>query len=228
MVEDGNTLEQLVLLANTPSYIHMQNDLDYFEHKGQLNAEEYQYVTETKKYVIWYNQHLTDYMYANPNEGFTSIKRPLLDLALRHFPKEVAFVEKSITETARGARTEAVTLQLLDLAGITYRRGDINDDMHGGDVVLEHKGKAIRLDIKSSLDAIAKIRGGYDEISSEQITYAISKGRGGHRENDNIVLFPGFTDGVLGDKCRLSDSDALTRAGFIQTQITKAFREMRL
>lgn len=226
--ENPKTVDQLTLLANTPSYLHMQNDLNYYEHKGQLSAEERQFVGQTKQYVIWYNQRLGDYIYANSNEEFVSIKRPLTDIALRYFPQEAAFVEKSISETARGARTEAVTRNLLDIANIKYRPGDINDDMHGGDFVLEHKGKAIRLDIKSSLDAIAKIRGGYDKITQQKITYAISKGHNGHKENDNIVLFPGFTDATLGGKCRLSDSDAISRAAFIQIQIEKAFKEMGL
>jgi hypothetical protein len=221
---------EVSLIANTPYMLHVSADLAHYENERKhrrLDDTEWSYYKETlKPYAVWYNQKLSDYMYEHDDAKFSAITETLSDSAYDHFPHHEAAVESQVKVIARGARTEAVGRQLLDDTPIEHVPGTAEDDLRGGDMIITYKGERIKVDFKSSLDSIAKLRGGYDEITKNKLSYAIT-----HNKNDKhgaIVLFPGFTDQDLGDNCRLPEKIAEQRSMAIAIQLQRACNELGL
>jgi hypothetical protein len=237
--EDG-TLEkkqadQITLLANAPYFLHVQKEVGFYEKKREvshyLSNDEWNYMKGFKPYMVWYNQQLSDYEYTNPDEKMSDLNRALITQSLPSFPRENQMVDKEIKQVTRGARTEAVSRQLLDLTEIEYSPGTIEDDLRGGDFIIIHKGHRIKVDVKSSLSSIAEIRHGYREIEEKSISYAISKNRRDkNSEQHVVVLYPGFEDKDMGDSFRLqfSDKGIQERAKNVDRQLHLAFQELRL
>jgi len=232
---DPNQSTQIRLLASAPRLIHSQKEINFYQSEGKkrnLTTEEKTYCNSFKPYLVWYNQLLSDYDFANPTGKMSEMSKALTEQSLLSFPYDSPLVESSIRKRMRGARTEAVSQQLLSRTSLDYSPGTANDDLQGGDVIVIHKGLRIKVDLKSSLDPIATIRGGYDKIFKDRICYAISKKASNHgnKENYVIVLFPGFTDSDLGDSLglHLPEKDMQSRAENIERQIRLAFRELRL
>lgn len=227
---DPATLEQITLIANTPHFIHAQNTITHLETKKRhtpkhrLPQHEYAEYLRAKKDAVEYNQQLSGYIYDHPEDTMSAIDSSLTDFALSHFPRHEQEIDWQITSTTRGARTEAVTRHLLDLFQVDYRAGTGEEDLRGADIILYYRGHAIKVDLKASLDKVAKVRGGYDELVKQQITYAVvhdyrDKGAG------SIVIFPGFTDGELGDNCHFDGDIAQQKAIFLATQLERAAKE---
>ncbi|MFZ1301932.1 MAG: hypothetical protein WAQ27_05180 [Candidatus Microsaccharimonas sp.] len=226
---------QVQLVANAALFVERQKELSHYEaklrHTRRLPDDEWRYFQDTlMPYVIWYNQRLSDYVYAHPDDKLSAVNRALTTTALNSHPHDAEAVEHSVTDTMRGARKDAVTRQLLDIAGVPYRPGSQEEDRKGGDIIVTYKGHDVKFDIKSSLIAIADERGGYDEIAEKHLMYAINK-RKGEKVSDHVVkLYPGFEDIDLGDSLGINpDSEfARTRSTVVAGQIMRALNELGL
>jgi hypothetical protein len=231
---EGSVLDQVTLIANTPYYLHVQKEMTFYHkemEKRWLNGDEMAYLDGFKPYVVWYNQKISDFMYQHPEGKMSTIKRALIEQSLDAFPRESHMVEREVSHVTHGARTEAATRQLLDRTDLEYDAGTPEDDLKGGDLIMIRNGKRIKVDIKSSLTAIAKLRGGYDQIEAKKITFAISKSKRDKNKLEHvIVLFPGFTDSDFGDSLYLTipEKDIQNRALFIAKQLALAFQELRV
>jgi hypothetical protein len=225
--------QQITLIANAPLYITTQEDLEYYENERKhrrLPDDEWEYLQSLKAYVVWFNQQTSDYAYTHPDEHLTDVNKALIDSALNSHPKNAKMVEQHITNTTRGARTEAVTRQLLDIAGVPYQPGTAEQDRKGGDVIILYKGNEIKVDIKSSLSDIAYERGGYEEIQEKHLMYAINK-RPKDKLSDHVVkLYPGFEDKDIGDSLGIKPGTefAASRSQLIAIQLQKAIQELGL
>ena len=225
--------QQITLVANAPLYTTTQEDLMHYEQElkqRRLTDDEWNYFQSLKGYVVWFNQQTSDYAYAHPDDRLSDVNKALIHSALNSHPRDAKMVEKHITDTTRGARTEAVTRQLLDVAGVPYTPGTAEQDRKGGDVIVHFRGNDIKIDIKSSLSDIAYVRGGYDEIQEKHLMYAINK-RPGEKVADHVVkLYPGFEDKDIGDALGIKpDTDfATSRSQLIAIQLQKAVQELGL
>ncbi|MBC7868707.1 hypothetical protein H7X69_00820 [Candidatus Saccharibacteria bacterium] len=232
---EQSQVDQIKLLANAPRFMHNKEEVTYYDNerrKRRLTDEEWNHYQSFKPYMVWYNQLLSDYAYTNPQAKLSDMNRALVEQSIPSFPGQTEVVERGIKDATRGARTEAVSRQLLDRTPVDYSPGTIEDDLRGGDLIVMHNGHRIKVDIKSSLSDVAAIRGGYDKIYKEHISYAISKKKRDHNVKDQhvVVVFPGFTDLDLGDSfnLRLPEEDIQNRADFLAHQLKFAFRELRL
>lgn len=221
---------QILLLANAPYFIHVQKEMTSFEelrkHRRLDDGEWHHFTKELKPLAVWYNQQLSDYMYVHPESKMSHINQALIEETLEHFPRKETTVEKQLTDTTRGARKEAVTRQLLDLTPVEYTPVTPEDDLRGGDIIIVYKGTRIKVDIKSSLDPIAKQRGGYDQLDKQGVTFALT-----HYKRDKhgaIIIFPGFTEGELGDNCHLDLAIVHQRAMGLAVQLQRACVELGL
>jgi hypothetical protein len=227
---DSKESEEVSLIANTPYMLHVSRDLAHYENERKvrrLDEDEWTYFTQTlKPYAVWYNQKLSDYMFTNDNTKFSTINETLADSAYDSFPHKEGAVEQQVKNITRGARTEAVGRQLLEDTDIQHAPGTPEDDLRGGDIIIIYNNKRIKVDLKSSLESIAKLRGGYDEIAKTNTAYALM-----HNKRDaygSIVLFPGFTDKDLGDNCRLPERIAKQRSQLMANQLQRACIELGL
>ena len=231
---DPGLAQQVTLISNAPLYVNSQKELNYFEHKrkreGRLSDDDWVYFKTLKPYVIWYNQQLSDYAYTHPQDAISDINEALIDTAIPSHPGDERLVEQHLSDTTRGARTEAVTRQLLDVAGVPYSPGSAEEDSSGGDIILHYKGNNVKVDIKSSLSDIAHVRGGYDEINEKHLMYAIHKRPNERKENHVVKLYPGFEDKDIGNALGIkTDTDfAFGRAQMIAIQLQKALQELDL
>ena len=223
--------EQITLIASAPLYIGTQIDLAYYDgerKRRRFPKDEWRHYQSLKDSAIEFNQQTSSYAYGHPDDKLSDVNKALTGSALASYPRHAEMVEKHITDTTRGARTEAVTRQLLDVAGIPYTPGTAEDDRKGGDVIVHYRGNNIKIDIKSSLDDIAYVRGGYDEIKEQNLTYAIHK-RPNEKVSDHVIkLYPGIVDKDIGDALGIKlDSDfATSRSQFIAIQLQKAIHEL--
>lgn len=222
--------QEISLIASTPRMLHVSQEIAQYEgmrKTRRLDDSEWSYLTQTlKPYSVEYNQNLSDYIFKYSDTNFKSLNETLADGAYDSFPHRESAVEQQIKIISRGARTEAVGRHLLEDTPIEYTPGTPEDDLRGGDIIIIYKGKRIKVDFKSSLDSIAKLRGGYDEITEKKLTYALV-----HNKRDqygSIVLFPGFTDNDLGDNCRLPKKMAEERSFSIMIQLQRACHELGL
>jgi hypothetical protein len=222
--------EEISLIANTPYMLQVSKDLAHYENERRvrrLDEDEWAYFTQTlKPYAVWYNQKLSDYMFANSDTKFSHINDTLASSAYDSFPHKEGAVEQQVKNITRGARTEAVSRQLLEDTDIQHAPGTAEDDLRGGDIIIIYNGKRIKVDLKSSLESIAKLRGGYDEINKNHVAYAVVHNK--RDANGSIVLFPGFTDKDLGDNCRLPDRVAEQRSQLMANQLQRACNELGL
>jgi hypothetical protein len=229
-----DVLKQITLISNTPYFLHIQKEMSHFEKEKEsrwLSKDEIEYMRGFKPYMVWYNQQLSDYMYVHSDGKLSDINRALIEESLSNFPRETNMIEREVKQATRGARTESVARQLLDRTPFEHSAGTAEDDLRGGDLIVIRNGKRIKIDIKSSLSTIAKLRGGYHDIEKKHITYAISRDKRDHDASKHvIVLFPGFADSDLGNSLslNLSEKDTQSRADFMTKQLTLAFRELRI
>lgn len=232
---DPNQSTQIRLIASAPRLIHSMEEITFYLNEAKqrnLSTDEKTYQNSFKPFLVWYNQLLSGYDLANPTGKMSEMAKALTEQSLLSFPYDGQGVENNTKMIMRGARTEAASQQLLSRTKLNYSPGTAQDDMRGGDVIILHKGLRIKVDLKSSLEKIAAIRGGYDKIIKEKICYAISKkpGNHGNKEAHVIVLFPGFTDSDFGNSLglQLSETDMQSRADNIEKQIHLALRELQL
>ena len=228
-------IDQIKLLANVSFFLHNQKEVSYYEDKRrerQLTDAERERYHGFKPYLVWYNQLLSDYAYTNPEATLSDMNNALIKQALPSFPNEADIVQHHIEQATRGARTEAASRQLLDRTPLAYSPGTIDDDLHGGDLIVMRGGLRIKVDIKSSASDIANIRGGFDRNETELINYAIFKSARDHHDKTThvIVLFPGFSDADLGDSLglHLPEAEMQKRADFITHELQLAFRELQV
>lgn len=231
----ASEISQLTLIANAPYLGHVQQQLNYYElqrkqSKRLSDTEWTEYKEVLKPYAVWYNQLLSDHIYEHPETTFSELNRALIEQTLNHFPYDENGVERGVKATTRGARKEAVTRQMLDQTPVDYVPGTPEDDLKGGDIIITYKGQRVKVDIKSSLQAIAEIRGGYDEIETQHVMYAISRDTRKGKDNkfNSIIIYPGFTDDDLGDHCYLSPDILLDRAYGFAVQLQRACIEAEL
>lgn len=221
---------QITLLASAPYFVHVQKEMSEYEeqrrHRRLDETDWHHFTKELKPLAVWYNQQLSEYIYAHPESKISDINQALIEETLDHFPRKETTVEKQLSDTTRGARKEAVARQLLDLTPIEYTPGTPEDDLRGGDIVIVYKGTRLKVDIKSSLDPIAKQRGGYDQLEKQGVTFALT-----HYKRDKhgaIIIFPGFTEGELGDDCHLNPTIVHERAMGLAVQLQRACVELGL
>jgi len=230
---DQSIADQIKLLASVPFFLHVKYEISVYEYDKKtrwLPEDEMARLRAFKPYAIWYNQLLSDFMYANPLGKLADLENILIKQALSYFPRQIDTIEHDIEQVTRGARTEAITRSLLDLTAVNYVPGTINDDLRGGDLIIEYNGKRVRLDIKSSLGPIVELRGGLDK-SSDDVSYAIHRiKRDLKKEDATIVLFPGFSDedtnGLF--SLQLPKYTIQKHADFIAKQIHLAFQELHI
>lgn len=231
---DQSTIDQIKLLASVPFFLHvkyMLNNYAYDKKTHWLPETEMQRLRVLKPYVIWYNQLMSDYIYDNPSGKMIDLEGALIKQALSYFPRQIDTIEGDIQQVTRGARTEAIVRSLLDRTPLNYIPGTIDDDLRGGDLIVEYDNKRVRVDIKTSIGPIARLRGGYEEIQSNNISYAIHRIKRDQGEEDaTVVLFPGFTDDDTDGLLSLDLPDSLIQehANFITKQLHLAFQELHI
>ncbi len=231
---DQNVIDQIKLLASVPFFLHvkyMLNNYAYDKKTRWLPETAMQEMRTLKPYVIWYNQLMSDYAYANPQGRMDNLEGALIKQALSYYPRQIDTIEEDIQQVTRGARTEAIVRSLLDRTPLNYIPGTIKDDLRGGDLIVEYDNKRVRVDIKTSIGPIARLRGGYEEIQTNNISYAIHRiKRDQGKEDATIVLYPGFTDedtnGLL--SLDLPDNQIQYHADFITKQLHLAFQELHI
>ncbi|MEP7205227.1 MAG: hypothetical protein ABI716_03485, partial [Candidatus Saccharibacteria bacterium] len=226
-------IDQIKLLANVSYFLHNQKEASYYEDKRRqrpLTEPERERYHGFKPYLVWFNQLVSDYAYTNPDASLSDMNAALLKQAVPSFPNEADIITHHIEQATRGARTEAASRQLLDRTELDYSPGTIDDDLHGGDLIVMRGGHRIKVDIKSSVSDIANIRGGFDRNETEIINYAIFKSNRDHHDRTKhvIVLFPGFSDADLGDSLglHLPEFEMQKRADFITHELELAFGEL--
>jgi len=226
--------QRITIVAEAPKFIAAQDELNYYEElrkSRRLDDGEWKYYRDTlKPTVIEYNRLLSDYAYEHPTDEFSTVESAIFNSAAQSH-SNTANVESQVTNTLRGARTESVTRQLFDFAGIPYKPGTAESDARGGDLIVIFKGNEIKIDIKSSLIALADKRGGYSDFIEKNVMYSISK-RPGEQKKDHVVsLYPGFSDGnleALGDKLGIENGTEFVnqRTLILMIQLTKAANEL--
>jgi hypothetical protein len=223
---------QIRLLANVPGFLHAQKEISNYDqerkHRRLDNTEWNRYKQYVRK-AVKYNQQLSAYALNNPDDSFSDLNQSLFDQALLCFPQDARTIDQSITQATRGARTEAASQKLLDLTGINYTPGTVTDDMRGGDIIIHFNGQRIKVDIKSSLDKIARIRRGYDDIDNKYLFYGILKSPKDRNNSDRVIaIFPGIIDadfeGTLG--LRLDEESMQKRALNLAAQLQRAVIEL--
>ncbi len=231
------TEDEIILLAGAPNFFHLQNRIDDLEKEKRqqsnrrLDKPQWEEYKQLKKELVGYNQLLSDFIYNNPDGTMSDLNQALTEQAITSFPKHAEQLFSTITQETRGARTEAASRRLLDIAHVPYERGTVYEDTRGGDIIIIFNNKRIKVDIKSSLDQIAKINDGYDDTYEHKKAYAISKSPRGRKTADDVIaIFPGFTDRDFGDSLNLQlDSATLQeRSNMLAAQLMRAIRELNV
>lgn len=233
---DSRTLDEVLLLADAPLALYIAQDIVAYDtrrdHGEYLNDEEWADYKARKAYAVSYNQRLSGYMHEHGDIRFSDIVASLSDKGREYTYFSPEDTHDIMTTMARGARTEAVSQQILDKTDIPYRTGTAQEDLAAGDVIFFPDTLYIKGDEKSSLTAIAEILGkgnlqrGYELIEKNGQLYAIKESK--TTEHDAIVFYPGFTDQELKNVCRLPDDVAAKKAAVLQAQLKRAFKEMKL
>lgn len=222
---------KITLIADSPGVVSVQTKINQLEDERRhrrLTDEEWSYLNkDLKPFAIGFNQRLSDYITSHPNEKFSDINRALIEPSLSFYPKHEHLVESGLKAITKGARYEAVTRQVLAETPIDFRPATIDEDKRGGDIALTYNGQTVLVDIKASLDQIAKLRGGYDSMQNQSVTYAISPPRKAEKYG-SIKLYPGFTHTELGDTCGLPSELLQEKAMFISVQLQRALNELRI
>jgi len=221
---NDTTFAQVALLANAPYFLHIQKEMAKFDHEKEhrwLSDDEIRYLKGFKPYMAWFNQHISDYMYAHPTESMSDMNYSLAEISSSAFPGERDIIENELMQAMRGARTESITRQLLDRTSLQYDSGTPEDDLRGGDLMLIRNGQRVKVDIKSSISSIARLRGGYEQIDRQHISFGISHKHGTNKSDDVIELFPGFDRYDLGDSFSLNvpESDVQQHADYVAEQL---------
>ncbi len=228
---DPEIAARLRIIGDSPAMVHVQAEINQLEHtrrQRRLSHEEKTYLNDDlKKFAVDYNQQLSDFMLEHPDEKFSDIARAITDSTLDYYPRRETEVEYGLGAVAKGARYEAVTRQILERTPIDFRPGTNDEDRKGGDIAIMYNGEKILVDIKSSLDEIAKLYGGYDQMTEKGVMYAISPPRKDERYG-SIKLFPGFTTDNLGDSCSLPVSMIEDKATMLAIQLQRALNELGL
>lgn len=233
-IVDKKLADQIMLVASSPYFLHVQKVFSWLDKKrehGRLPDNEWETYKNLKPHMAWYNQMLSDFAYNNPDEKLSDLNRALIEQSILSFPKDVDSVESSIKQITRGARTEAASRKLLDLMDIEYAPGSVEDDVRGGDIILPVGDSRVKIDVKSSLDPIAKIRGGYEQIEKNNTMYAILKNKHDEHKSDHVIaIFPGFTDDDFGDSLslKLSPDNIAAHAQNFAIQLQRAIHELNL
>lgn len=233
---DPRTLDEVSLLADAPLALYIDQDVSTYNTRREqgeyLSDEEWADYKVRKAYVAGYDQRLSDYLHRYGDVRFSDVVAALSDKGREYTyfsPEDTHDIMKRI---ARGARTEAVSCQLLDITDIPYRTGTTQEDLAAGDVIFFPDTLYVKGDEKSSLTAIAEILGkgnlqrGYELIEKRGQLYAVKESK--NTQYDGIVFYPGFTDQELGNACRLPDGVAAKKAAVLQVQLKRAFKEMKL
>lgn len=235
--ELSRLLSQVNLIANIPRMLHeseMVADYEAERRRGKrLNDADWQDLLDRKDYAIWYNQLLSDYLYNfGQDTRFSDVIASLSDGARdasSYSPEDIDYHVRSI---ARGARTEAISRQLLDKANVPYRPSTIREDARGGDVIALPRNKPIKIDLKTSPEPIAKLLGhgdieeGLAVMAERHQLYAIT-----YHKNDkygSVTIYLGLTDEQIGNACLLTDEQADEHSTTVAVQLMRAFMEMKL
>lgn len=206
---------QISLLGATP-YAALANEqlttTDSYDEKRAL-----------KDKLVWYNQTLSEYMHTYPEESFSELHQVIIETAIDNTSHDM---DTSVTSTMNGillgARTEAATRTMFDEYGIPNRPATTEEDLRGADIFVSNpNGSEYPIDIKHSLDQLAKSSNGYD-FASEKKMYVIKSFKNGEKR---ILLFPGFVDSDLGDTLTLDDETLASRKNDILGQIVRAAAE---
>lgn len=223
------SLDQILLAGMSPHHVMNSMTIRLYEQKreaeGRLPDDEWNHYNELKKESVEYNQLLSNYMHTFDHESFSTISQSLIDSAADHFPHEtLSAAIGNLENTLKGARTEAAARHLIgDSAGIPSRPATTSEDLQGADIVVQHNNRDYSIDIKSSYAQLEHANPGHDFAEKQQL-YHVQE----HLKSNThrILLFPGFTEKVLGDSLRLSKEQTENLALRILVQLDLAIREI--
>lgn len=226
---DTEQIEGLLVLANAPLALDVSERISEVSLRRDKNEyieePEWSAYNDNKRYSVWYNKLLGNYMENNPDSSFSEIKQAISDSAASAgLYSEVA--EKYTRYITTGARTEVASKDLLqyvvkDFGEVT--EGTEEDDLRGGDLWIKVSGKRLKIDIKNSM---SEIEAGRDYDPSAEKLYRIGKyvHKDGSTEK-SIILFPGFTSKDLGDSILLDDAQKEKLAPRLGLQLYTAIHE---
>lgn len=230
---DEQAAEQIRIIANMPYAAYASVAIDLYNQRRKrgerLPESEWEHYNTLKAQTVWYNQMTNVYMYRHGNESFGTISQAAAGTMLDYVPHhDISLFEQKATDILRGARTEAAArhfIESLEPFGISVRAATIEEDLHGADIVVSFGSQQAYIDIKASLNKLAEEAHGY-EFTEQGNMYHLPHAKPGRQQN--VLLFPGFTDNDLGDSMRLSDKITDERRMAIGSQLTRIFAALKM
>jgi hypothetical protein len=226
---DDTTAQKIRITANAPYAIHVNTMIQAYNDqrtaKGKLPEDQWQHYNDLKQYAVWYNQTISSYMYDHDDDSMGAISQATVDTALGHFAHDPHHAEATMKQVLRGARTEAAARHFLEDSHVPVRPATIEEDLRGADLVVTIANRAFSIDIKSSLDQLARSAGSYDFANTGNQLYYVEHAQG--KRDAKIMLFPAFTDADLGDALRLDPETTASRGNIVAVQLQRAINELQ-
>lgn len=178
-VESEESLTTIALFASAPLAMHKKKELDANKVKHHLKNTEFQ---NAKNGLVQFNFLLAKYIEQHPAENADMLANGLTEISNRFNEKPDVSAYDGFDQIVQGIRTEFGFKQVVDqIKTISLRHSNAQEERKGIDFVLgvPLPGQAAKvnlsIDIKSSLDQVAGVAGGYNDSTD---TYA--KDRNGH------------------------------------------------
>lgn len=172
-----------VLLAMTPDFIYTQDALTKarYRHDREL-------FLEMRRRAIQYNDVVGEVAQAFPGLHASALRILLVETAEANVTRQMLrdMVPGLMNGIIRGAQHESAFIQLLEQTGRAFRKGSVDQDAHGIDLIVESRRGEMRIDVKSSLHEIVK-RGEHHHV------YTIDHGDG------LVTMYSLLTDDDLND-----------------------------
>lgn len=185
----------LELAALTPYAARQSQLLSLNDSERILSKKE---VGAAKDTTIEFGTLMADYMAINPDVSIDDLSDTLTRINSEYTEDDPAHVHPLIYSKVRGARIEYIFEDLMKDQDILHiRRGTVEEDRRGIDfVATTEQGEAMFIDVKASMEEIAKNNGGY---SDENKIYSVGR-------QNRVFLFPAVGDGFFIDgTCRLEE-----------------------
>lgn len=232
MFED-TTKQEIRMIAGIVPIARASQTIDHYSKRRdegkRLPDDDWRLYNDLKRRTVEYNQIANTYMYDNPEQSYSSLSEAVIGSMADYVPAhDIDALTKKAANTLRGARIEAAAHHLFDAMSqqfdITVRSGTVREDLRGADLVVETQGHTIHIDIKASLDQLARDAKGYN-FEKEKKAYYICPEKPG--EPRKVLLFPGLTDKNLGDSMKLSEKVTNERLLPMALQLQKIVEHLK-
>jgi hypothetical protein len=204
---DSLQMDAIELLANTPNYLLVQEQLNKHQHRP------YDAVHHSKEVASYYNGLIRSFALNYPETSVEDLEVNLLTTVNKNFHSKHlrTVLANDVTPPIRGAQHELAFGQILEHAGLPFRRAELTEDLKGVDYVVGQGIDPLMIDVKASL---AEIR---DHGSGREF-YIHSDGKS--------ILHSQAHDAEFGDRFFIPEQAAEEKAAYLTEQL-EAVQQLR-